>query len=66
MRSQAQVLDKVLEDILTGKFYYRSRKMVSKMQLEDLRWGRIGKYLTGLDFKQVLLESSKKAQMQES
>lgn len=55
MRSQAQVLDKVLEDVLTGKYYYGSSKMVGKMQLEDVRTGRLGKYLKGLDFKQVLL-----------
>ena len=39
LRGQCQLLNKVLDEILTGKFYYHSNYMFEKISLEDLHKG---------------------------
>ncbi|CDW79906.1 UNKNOWN [Stylonychia lemnae] len=64
-RIQSTLLNQVLNEILTGKFYYKSNKMTENMVEKDLKLGKTTKYLHGLDFKQLLIEQSKiKPQMQ--
>ena len=51
LRGQCQLLNKVLDEILTGKFYYHSNHMFEKISLEDLQKGKTSKYLKGLNYK---------------
>lgn len=50
-RLEAQVLNEVLDQVLTGKFYYQSDKMEKKIEQEELRYGKTTKYLNGMDYK---------------
>eukprot|EP00347_Sterkiella_histriomuscorum_P021472 403333861 len=64
-RIEANILNSVLDQVLTGKFYYKSSKMYGKMAEEDTKFGKTAKYLHGFDFKQMLLEQSKIKKEQE-
>ena len=39
------LLNDVLDKILTGKFYYKSKKMTDKLSSEDIKAGKTSKYL---------------------
>lgn len=49
------MLNKVLNQILNGKYYYNSSNMIDKMAETDIKLGKTSKYLKGIDFKELLL-----------
>lgn len=53
-RADIQVLDQLLEQILTGKY----KMLKSKIKLDKLGYKHSDKYLNGLDLKKILLGSS--------
>ena len=58
-RYSVVLLNEVLDQILTGKYYYKSKKMFDKKSEEDLKAGKTSKYIQGLDFKTLLKDQTK-------